>query len=88
MSKNMIPTSSDKYIRRMVRELNSLPDGFYLRGDLAQTNENPRCRRAKRTAQGSMGVTGPRGTFTVLASFVEEAFSDCNGRRVYASRQP
>lgn len=71
----MIDIDSPKYQRRMVRELNSLPDGFYSRGQRFS-----RARFSKNKLQ-ARSVSGERWTDV---SF--ENINDAYGRSVTASR--
>ncbi len=72
----LIPTDSPLYRRRLCRELNSLPDGFYLGG--------VRCSRA-RFSKGEIEVS-PCGS-GAWAPFDSANFVDAYGRVVTASRR-
>lgn len=77
----LISTTCDKYARRMVRELNSTPDGFYVPGGF-------RCNRAKfQDGVLRCSVQG-NGTHDILASDWEKGFTDAYGRTVCVTRKP
>ena len=73
---------SPQYLRRLVRELNALPDGFYYPGD----GMNIRCGRA-RFSKGNLEVR-PLGNRGFRAIPLSTEFSDSYGRNVSASRTP
>lgn len=81
-STKLLAFESATHLRRLARELNSLPDGFYYASEPA----NVRCSRA-RFSKGNLEVIpcGNRG-FRALAATTH--FHDTYGREVFASRQP
>jgi len=74
--KTKLQLDSATYLRRLVRELNSLPDGFYVNGI--------RCNRASFT-EGYLQVR-PLGTRGFRAFLQDSSFTDAYGRNVCASR--
>lgn len=78
----LIPTDSPLYLRRLVRELNSQVNGFYVPG----WPFNIRCNRARLKA-GELQVTepSPRPKWFRPRSHL---FTDPYGREIVASRKP
>lgn len=84
MTATLIETDSPLYLKRLVRELNSLPDGFYL---MQSTGDNVRCRYAQYSKLGVLVVTLMNGSPRYIAACKSQDFCDCYGRNVYASRK-
>jgi hypothetical protein len=72
-----------RYLRRLARELNALPDGFYLVG--ARCPGNLRCNAAS-VRMGCLTVR-PCGNLGFRAIPSTSEFMDAYGRTVVASRR-
>lgn len=84
--KPLLPLNSPTYLRRLARELNALPDGFYhggeryssaktVRGQLVLVGETLDWNHNKRRTAWFSDMTG-------------NTISDAYGRNVVASRKP
>jgi len=82
--KPLLLTSSALYLRRLARELNSLPDGFYLVG-AGFAAGNLRCRHAAVSKDGFLHVL-PNGDAQFRVVSPTSKFVDAYGRSVVASR--
>lgn len=88
--KTLLELNSPLYSKRLVRELNALPDGFYYQG-----LTTVRCNRA-RIRRGALEVRSPAAGFgsnlypeaVAWITTTRHAFVDCNGREVFAPRTP
>lgn len=80
--KPLLETTAPLYLKRLARELNSLPDGFYLVG--TGSLGNARCNRAAYRA-GFLQVI-PCGNRRFRAIPADSEFIDAYGRSVCASR--
>ena len=83
-----------RYLRRLVRELNTRRAGVYLCGQVAGTQDNPRlCGRARYSESGNviqfpgfMGA-GEKSIYEVTPQQAGEAFIEGGrGQTIYASR--
>lgn len=79
--KPLLDTDSPTYLRRLVKELNSLPDGFYARASCF----NIRCYRA-RLRGGALQVASHSASPTWFESQFQ-TFEDVYGREIVASRK-
>lgn len=77
-TKPLIATDSPLYLKRMVRELNALPDGFY-------TSNGTRCNRARLFFGDLLQVRKIGGGWIIPTT---HSFHDAYGRDIYASRTP
>lgn len=77
----LIETNSPLYLKRLVRELNNLVDGFYASPVTLTHRFATRCNRA-RLHKGQIQVKGCADWFVPL----DHNFSDAYGRAVVASR--
>lgn len=85
----LLTTTHPKYVARLIRELNSLPDGFYVCGDhlYPARDHNPRCRKARKGLTGGITATTLNGESLSLGwTRLDTAFMDAYGRTVIASR--
>jgi hypothetical protein len=78
--KPLLSDSAPLYLKRLARELNSLPDGFYLQA----TGGNVRCMRAV-YRKGHLSVI-PCGETAFRYVLAGSEFTDAYGRTVVASR--
>lgn len=76
--KPLIQTDSPLYLKRMVRELNALPDGFY-------ATQVGRCNRARLAFGKTLQVRKFSDGWKIPADL---RFCDAYGRDIYASRTP
>jgi hypothetical protein len=76
--KPLIAYDSSLYLKRMVRELNAIPDGFY-------TSNGTRCNRARLFFGDLLQVRKIGGGWKTPP---DHRFCDAYGRDVYASRTP
>ena len=79
--KQLLETTSPKYLRRLVRELNRQTDGFYT----AYAGFSLRCNRA-RLAAGVLECRPIAGTAWFTPTY--GTFTDPYGREIVASRKP
>ena len=77
--KPLLPITSPVYLRRLVRDLCFLPDGFYYNAI--------RCVDAKHTRQNEIAVKTLSGTWITVSNLGTAFFTTANGRGVFASRQ-
>ncbi len=80
--RRLLDKTDPRYLRRLVRELNGLPDGFYLSSGARYS----RTRYSKGRFQVYIPLPGVRATWHDLAP--GEHFRDAYGREVTASRTP
>lgn len=84
MKTQLISTDSLLYKRRLVKELNAQPDGFYS----PAASHNIRCMRA-RIERGSIQVMAfQSGMPEWFYPYSQTVFTDAYGRYIVASRQP
>lgn len=74
--KSLLPLTAPKYLRRLARELNALPDGFYY--------DSTRCNRARFSA--GLLLVRPLGNRGFRALPQDTSFRDAHGRAICASR--
>ncbi len=78
----LIEKTDAKYLRRLVRELNATPDGFYANAGNAY---NERCNRARMNgASGRIECRSLRGAWFLPTN---NDFNDAYGREICASRR-
>ncbi len=82
LTRPLLSPTDPRYLRRLVRELNGLPDGFYLSSGARYS----RTRYSKGRFQVYIPLPGVRAAWHDLAP--GEHFRDAYGRTVTASRTP
>jgi hypothetical protein len=84
----LIESTSDLYLKRLVREINNCQYGVYLASDVAGVPHNPRlCGRAKLNKNGAVIFPTLTQTFIVPRELAPDAFMEGGtGNIICASR--